>query len=371
MRSANRTAVPSTILLASALIGPTVKEGEMRRHLRALAVFAVGVPSLAGCAAGSRPPTSFAEAVKARPDVTIVVTDSGLGGLSVVADLARRLPESGIARSARIVFVNALLDDAIGYNDLKDEVDKIRVFDAALAAMESRYRPDLVLVACNTLSVFYGKTEHARRGTTETVGIVPMGAALIERALKETPDATAMIFATKGTIDSGAHRRLLLGKGVPDARIVGQPCPKLTGAIERGAHSEETAGRIRGFVEEAIRRLPEKKGPLVASLNCTHFGYARPLWEEAFASLGFPGVKVLDPNPLMTDLVLDEGSPRRHPETKVTVEVVSKTPITPDVKAALGALLRTTSPATADALERYTHAPDLFHVAIEPSALVR
>ena len=101
------------------------------------------------------------------------------------------------------------------------------------------------------------------------------------------------------------------------------------------------------------------------SLNCTHFGYARPLWEETFERLGYPGVKVLDPNPLMTDLVLREGGARRYPETKVTVEVVSKTPITPDVKAALGALLRTTSPATADALERYTHVPDLFHVEID------
>jgi len=342
------------------------------RHLgRMRTLIALAFLTLAGCAAGPKKPASFAEAVRARPDVTIVVTDSGLGGLSVVADLAARLPRSGIARSARVVFVNALLDDAIGYNDLKDESDKVRVFDAALAAMESRYRPDLVLVACNTLSVFYEKTEHARQGTTETVSIVPMGADLIERTLKETPEATAVIFATKGTIDSGAHRRLLVGKGVPDARIVGQACPKLTGAIERGAHSEETAGRIRGFVEEAIGRLPEKKEPLVVSLNCTHFGYARPLWEETFEKLGYPGVKVLDPNPLMTDLVLGEGAPRRYPETKVTVEVVSKTPIPPDVKSALGALLRTTSPATADALEHWTHAPDLFHVAIEPSALVR
>ena len=39
---------------------------------------------------------------------------------------------------------------------------------AALEAMERRYTPDLVLVACNTLSVFYERTLHAKRGTTET-----------------------------------------------------------------------------------------------------------------------------------------------------------------------------------------------------------
>ena len=341
---------------------------QLRKAAAAIALVAL---SLSGCASGPRKAATFAEAAKTRPDVTIVVTDSGLGGLSVVADLASRLPPSGIVRSARVVFVNALLDDAIGYNDLKHEADKVRVFDAALAAMESRYRPDLILVACNTLSVFYEKTEHARLGATETVSIVPMGVDLIENAMRETPAATTLIFATKGTIDSGAHRRLLVEKGVPDGKIVGQACPKLTGAIERGAHGDETAARILGFVEEAVRKLPAKDGPLVVSLNCTHFGYARPLWEETFARLGYPGVKVLDPNPLMADLVLREGAPRRYPETKVTVEVVSKTPVTPEVRAALGALLRTTSPATADALERYTRVPDLFHVAIEPSALVR
>lgn len=316
-------------------------------------------------------PEGFAAAVSSKPDVTIVVTDSGLGGLSVAADLAARLPASGIARTARIVFVNALLDDAIGYNDLKDEADKVRVFDAALEAMESRYRPDLILVACNTLSVFYGKTEHAKSGATETVSIVPMGADLIVEGLRKTPGATAMIFATKGTIDSGAHRRLLVEKGVPEAKIVGEPCPRLTGSIERGARSEETAGRIRAFVAEALGKLPDRKGPVVVSLNCTHFGYARPLWEEAFESLGYPAVRVLDPNPLMTDLVLREGGARRYPETKVTVEVVSKTPITEAVKAALGGLLRETSPATADALASYALVPDLFHVEIAPSALVR
>lgn len=170
----------------------------------------------------------------------------------------------------------------------------------------------------------------------------------------------------------GAHRRLLVEKGVASEKIVGQACPRLAGATERGAHSAETSAFIQGFVGEALARIPEKKGPLVVSLNCTpSSGYARPLWEETFASLGYPGVKVLDPNPLMTDLVLREGAPRRYPETKVTVEVVSKVPIGPDVNAALGSLLRTTSALTADALARYEHAPGLFDVPIDPSAIAR
>ena len=369
-------------MVTDPLSAPAARGRSFVRPRSRSAALAAAAFALSSCAASPKaapapaapaaaPAKGFAAAAAARPDVTIVVTDSGLGGLSVAADLAARLPASGVVRSARIVFVNALLDDAIGYNDLKDEADKVRVFDAALAAMEARYRPDLILVACNTLSVLYPKTEHVRRGATETVSIVPMGAELIERTLRATPGATTVIFATKGTIDSGAHRRLLVEAGVPDGKIVGEPCPKLTGAIERGAHSEETRGKIRGFVEEAAAKLPGKDAPLVVSLNCTHFGYARPIWEETFAALGYPRVTVLDPNPLMTDLVLSEAGARRYPGTKVTVEVVSQTPITPEVRDSLGGLLRATSPATADALARWVHEPGLFHVDIDPSKLVR
>ncbi len=200
-------------------------------------------PAAAAAVPSQAPPARsipFAEAVREKPDITIVVTDSGLGGLSVVADLAARLPASGIARSPRIFFVNALLDDAIGYNDLKYDADKLRVFDAALSAIERRYRPDILLVACNTLSVLYGRTEHAKGGGAPVVEIVGMGADLIYRQLQASPGGTAVIFATKTTIESGAHRKLLEAKGVPDDRIVGEACHRLAGSIERGAGSAET-----------------------------------------------------------------------------------------------------------------------------------
>ena len=315
-------------------------------------------------------PASFADVAAKKPDVTIVVTDSGLGGLSVAADLAARLPASGIVRSARIVFVNAEPDVGLGYNDMKLETDKARVFDAALAAMEERYKPDLILIACNTLSVVYPGTAHAKSGRTETAGIVGLGADLIAREMKKKKDATTVIFATKTTVESGAHRKLLVERGVPGDRIVGEACPRLAGAIERGTASEETAAYVRKFVAEALERLPENHGPLVASLNCTHYPYVLPLWRQTFASLGHPDVTVLDPNPLMTDLVLREGGARRYPSTAVTVEVVSKVPIDEATRANVGALLKPVSPAAADALARYRHEPALFPAAVDPSAVI-
>jgi glutamate racemase len=311
----------------------------------------------------------FAAAARTKADVTIVVTDSGLGGLSVAADLAARLPASGIAKSARIVFVNAEPDPVFGYNDLKSDADKVRIFDGALAAMESRYRPDLILIACNTLSVVWPRTVHARAGGVETVEIVSLGADLIRRELAAKPGATALVFATKTTIESGAHRKILVDAGVAPDHVVGEACPRLAGAIERGAASEETIGYVKKFVAEALEKRTTK-GPFVASLNCTHFPYVKPLWEQAFAAAGYPGVTVLDPNPLMTDLVLKEGGARRFPKTSVTVEAVSKVPVDEATRANLGALLRVTSPQTADALLRIRQDPALFPAVVEAGGVI-
>jgi glutamate racemase len=343
-----------------------------RQILRRLPLSAALVVSfaLAPGAARAAGPAAFADVVRTKPDVTIVVTDSGLGGLSVAADLAARLPASGIVRSARVVFVNAEPDPVWGFNDLKNDADKVRIFDGALSAMEARYKPDLILIACNTLSVVWPRTEHAKTGGVETVEIVGLGAGLIRKELAAKPDATALVFATKTTIESGAHKQLLVDKGVPPDHVVGEACPKLAGAIERGAASDETTSYVKKFVAEALEKRTTKGGPLVVSLNCTHYGYVKPLWEQAFAGAGFPGVKVLDPNPLMTDLVLEEGGARRFPKTTVTVEAVSKVPVDEGARENLAAILRKTSPDTADALLKIRHDPGLFPANVEAGGVI-
>ena len=341
----------------------------MNRLLRpASAVLTALLVAASGARAGDL--RAFGDAARQKPDVTIVVTDSGLGGLSVAADLAARLPESGIVKSARIVFVNAEPDAKWGFNDLKADADKVRIFDGALSAMEARYHPDLILIACNTLSVVWPRTAHAKSGGVETVEIVSLGAGLIEKELAAKPGATALVFATKTTIESGAHKGLLVEKGVAPDRVVGEACPKLAGAIERGAGSDETVSYVKRFVADALEKRPSKGGPLVVSLNCTHFPYVTPLWEQAFATAGYPGVKVLDPNPLMTDLVLREGGEKRFPRTSVTVEAVSKVPVDDGTRANLAALLRKTSPETADALLHIRQDPALFPAVVEAGGVI-
>jgi glutamate racemase len=307
----------------------------------------------------------LAERLSKRKDITILVTDSGLGGLSVVADLATRMPESGIFRNARVVFFSSLFKERSGYNSLKNDVDKARIFQVVLEAMEKKYAPDLLLIGCNTLSVVYHDTPFSQRPKFPAVGIVEAGAGLIADQFERTAGATAVIFATRTTIESEAHKNWLVEHGYPAEKIIGQACHRLAGAINRGYQSEETMGLIRQYVAEALAKLPDPAAPLFVSLNCTDYGYSIAQFRQVFAESGYKEVSIIDPNSRLADFLFSAPRLHRFSKTQVTVEVVSKTQITEDMIASVGSVLESLSPQTAEALRRYRHEPGLFDPRLE------
>jgi len=296
-----------------------------------------------------------------KKNVTILVTDSGLGGLSVAADVAKRLPQSGIFEHARIVFFNALFHNRSGYNSLTDENEKIRIFNIALEAMAEKYHPDLLLIACNTLSVFYDKTPFSQKASFPVIGIVETGVDLIQEKLEQHPAASVMIFATKTTIESNSHKNRLIERGYAAERIIGQACHLLAGRIEKDYQSEETIDLIRQCVVQAIDQLPKLDSPIFASLNCTHYGYSIQQFKNVFAEFGYPEIEIIDPNPMMAEFLFQSPYIRRYPETKVTSEVVSRVRISKDKITSLGNLLELTSAQTAAALREYEFNPELFN----------
>jgi len=302
-------------------------------------------------------------------DVTILVTDSGLGGLSVAADVAARLPQSGVFENTRIVFFNSLFHNRSGYNSLKSEDEKVRIFNRALKAMAKKYNPDLLLIACNTLSVLYQKTPFYQKAKFPMIGIVETGVDLITREFDKHPQATAIIFATKTTIGSNAHKNLLINRGYPETQIMGQACHRLAGSIERGYDSEETIGYIQNYVTEALEKLDNPTTPIFISLNCTHYGYSMQQFKEIFAASGYPEIEIIDPNPEMADFLFKPPYVNRYPETKVTVEVVSKTKIGERKIKSLSRLLQEVSPVTAEALQNYRYDPELFDAKFDSTTI--
>jgi glutamate racemase len=277
----------------------------------------------------------------------VVLTDSGLGGLSICAGLESRLRGIRGGRTIDLIYVNAWPDEAHGYNDLPDPASRAAVLDLALAAMV-RYRPDLIVIACNTLSVLYERTAFARSPIVPVAGIVD--------------EASLVVFGTRTTIESGEHVRRLAGRGIEPGRVRAAACPGLAGAIDKDPDSPALAGLVDACVSRALAGAAIE-GPLFAGLACTHYAYVAGLFRRSLGRLAGSRVGVLDPNERLVE-ALAAGMEGPAADTAgaatVTVEVVSKVALAEPRRRAVARRLEPVSPATARALIGYTHIPTLF-----------
>ncbi len=295
-----------------------------------------------------------------REEITVAVTDSGLGGLAIMAELAARLETVHVARRVHLVFFNALFANDSGYNSLPTREAKVRVFDHALTALADSERPDLIVIGCNTLSVIYPDTAFARSARVRVAGIIEPGVALFRRELARRPDATLLLFGTETTIGEGTHRAALEAAGIPAARIVAKACPELAAYLERNWQGDDTELIMAGVTGEAVAALPAAKPPVFIGLVCSHYGYAREAWPRAVAESGAPVAGVLDPNRELVETLCPAGTPGRYDRTEITARVVSMVEIAAEKRQALGGWLQRVSPAVATALAQYELRPGLF-----------
>lgn len=295
-----------------------------------------------------------------KEQISIVVTDSGLGGLSVLADAAEKFRQYPVFKKVDLVFVNALFRDHGGYNSLQSRGEKLAVFSSALQSMQDRYQPDLILVACNTLSVLVPDTQFAQTSSTPVAGIVEMGVEQIAAYLQDEPATRNIIFATQTTVDEGMHKERLLALGIGQEQVLAQSCPQLSMYIEQGYDGMDTEMLVDAYVDEALSQAGEISGPLTVSFNCTHFGYALASWKLAFESRGVEVEAYLDPNTRMVDFLLPQDMRQRFPRSDVSVRSVSMVAIPEASMESIGRYLHEVSPQTETALRNVEMQPDLF-----------
>lgn len=296
----------------------------------------------------------------ARDTVTILITDSGLGGLAVVADIEKAARERKVYRSMRLLFCNALPEAGQGYNRMPSGKRKAEVFSAALDGMVRAFSPDAVLVACNTLSVVYHDTEFSHRTEVPVLGIVDIGIQMLYERLAAREGTAGVIFGTETTIDSDTHRLLLLERGIRAGSLVTEACPDLAGEIEVDPSSDPVRTMIDFFASDASSRLPLDATTVVAGLCCTHYAYTAEEFAEAIRRHSRRNVEIVDPTRQMAEIVFPPDRRTRFVDAEVTVEVISRAWISPAEGISIGRLLEPVSPATARALRHYRLDLDLF-----------
>jgi glutamate racemase len=227
--------------------------------------------------------------------MAVGVFDSGIGGLTVLDALQRRLPE--------VPFVY-FGDNAHAPYGVRTHDD---IFNLTTAAVERLWDEgcDLVILACNTASAAALKRmqETWLPADKRVLGVfVPLIEALTERQWgdnsppREVAVKHVALFATPATVASRAFQRELAFRAI-GVDVEAQPCGGVVDAIEQGDEILAEA-LVRSHVEALKRRMPH---PEAAVLGCTHY----PLMEKAFQEALGAGVKVYSQANLVAESLAD------------------------------------------------------------------
>jgi glutamate racemase len=288
--------------------------------------------------------------------VHILITDSGVGGLSVCAYAERFVRTHGFKEPVRLTFANAAPENDYGYNSMPSRAVKLQTFDRFLRNVTERYAPDFIYVACNTLSVLLPDTPYFQKAAIPVKGIIETGAELLLQELQTDPTSVAMTFGTQTTIDAGAYPRLLEQRGIAASRIISQACPGLADTISEDREGARTKVEIARWVRAATDKMQRRDVPVVACLACTHYGYRKDFFAAALADTGLRA-KVINPNErAVDDLFHDTGGEYRE----VDVQFVTRYAIPKTTVEALTWFLSDISPRTVAAMRNFEHIPDLF-----------
>jgi len=292
----------------------------------------------------------------------VLITDSGVGGLSVCAYAEQYLRTHGAGEPTRLTYVNAALENDFGYNAMGSREEKLASFDRFLHIVADRYSPDLIYVACNTLSVLLADTKFSKNELLPVRGIVETGINRLLRDLNRLPRSMVAIFGTVTTIEERTFPDLLEQHGIDGSRIIAQACPSLADTISEDRRGLMAQEKIRKYVREAMDRSTLKTAGHLTYLACTHYGYRKEFFATAFEELGVE-TEILNPNEFVIDDLF--GSSEQNPtgpgdSRDIEVEFVTRYRIPETALETIAVFLDDVSPKTVRAFTDYTYSPGLF-----------
>jgi glutamate racemase len=220
----------------------------------------------------TQPPEAPAEARDrdARQQAPVGVFDSGVGGLTVLRELLRELPDE------RFIYFGDTGNCPYGVRP------EAQIQELALAVARFLLARDVkqIVVACNAASVSALASLRAAFDVP-FVGVVPA----VKPAAERTRAGKVGVAATETSARSQYLRRLI-AEHANGVEVLAAGCPRLVTLAEAGIlDGPEAEAAVRGYIE-----------PLLAAgidelvLGCTHF----PAMSAVFARVAGPAVEVID-----------------------------------------------------------------------------
>ncbi len=200
----------------------------------------------------------------------IGIFDSGIGGLTVLHEVARLLPNEDLVYlgdTARVPYGTKSAETVIRYS-----IENTRFLLGK--------NVKAVVVACNSASATSMEPLRAEF-PLPILGVIEAG---VEEALRRTKSGAIGVIGTYATVQSGQYETLLRAGGA--ASVISQPCPLFVPLAEEGWTDNLVAEEVSKIYLEPFRRGTVD----TLILGCTHY----PLLEGVIGKTCGDGVTLVN-----------------------------------------------------------------------------
>lgn len=191
----------------------------------------------------------------------VLVFDSGVGALSIIEAIKQQIPHCAITYASDKAF--------FPYGE-KSEAVLIERVDTVLKQLEQRYRPNIIVVACNTASTV-ALPKIRSHFKIATVGVVPA----IRPAAQISQSKVIGLLATPGTV-ARQYTQDLISEFASDCTVISVGSTELVDQAERKLRGQTTDPGV--FKKVLAKVFESEKGAEVDTivLACTHFPLLKP-----------------------------------------------------------------------------------------------
>ncbi|MDD4879616.1 MAG: glutamate racemase [Candidatus Omnitrophica bacterium] len=204
-------------------------------------------------------------------DKPIGVFDSGVGGLTVVKQLAKEMPSEDIiyfGDTARVPYGTK-------------SPPTIKKFSIENVLFLLNFDVKLIIIACNTSSAI-GLPFLSKYFSVPIIGVIKPG---VKAAIRSTRNGRIGVIGTTATIASKAYEKEIKALN-PKIKVYGKNCPLFVPLVEEGWAGDD-------IVDIAAKKyLADLKGKKIDTviLGCTHY----PLLKPAIQRMMGKAVKLVD-----------------------------------------------------------------------------
>ncbi|OAG26825.1 glutamate racemase [Thermodesulfatator autotrophicus] len=189
----------------------------------------------------------------------IGVFDSGIGGLTIVRELVRKLPEY------RLIYFGDTARTPYGTKS-PETIISYAIQDAEFLL---EHGAKIIVVACHSASSV--ATEALRQRFPE-IPIFEVVSPSVKKALAVTRKKVIGVIGTRATVSSGIYQKKI-AEIDPEVKVYGNACPLLVPLVEEGWLKKPETRRI---VKKYLIPL-KMRGIDTLVLGCTHYPLLKPI----------------------------------------------------------------------------------------------